>query len=200
MYNSKDPDLNELPTSAQLVRSTLLALVGAAVLLVTVVLPAEYGIDPTGVGDVLGLKRMGEIKTQLAEEASTDAVDDASSAAAPSVPVPDSFLGDPGDWRDRTEVAIAPDEAIELKLVMSEGDRAEFEWVAEGGALNFNLHADGSGQSVEYDKGRAVSNDADELVAAFDGHHGWFWRNRTANPVLLTLRTRGVYSEIKRTR
>ena len=123
MYNSKDPDLNELPTSAQLVRSTLLALVGAAVLLLTVVLPAEYGIDPTGVGDVLGLKRRGEIKTQLAEEASTDALDDASSAAAPSVPVPDSFLGDPGDWRDRTEVAIAQDEAIELKLVMSEGDR-----------------------------------------------------------------------------
>ena len=33
------------------------------------VLPAEYGIDPTGVGRALGLTQMGEIKVQLAEEA-----------------------------------------------------------------------------------------------------------------------------------
>ena len=48
MYNSDLPTRAELPTSAQLVRSTLVAAGVAAVLLVTVVLPAEYGIDPTG--------------------------------------------------------------------------------------------------------------------------------------------------------
>jgi hypothetical protein len=59
----------ELPSSRTLLRSTLLALAVAAALLVTVVLPAEYAIDPTGIGRVLGLTRMGEIKVSLAREA-----------------------------------------------------------------------------------------------------------------------------------
>ena len=66
----------------RLLRSTLIALAVAGLLLVTVVLPAEYGIDPTGAGRVLGLTRMGEIKTRLAKEAAADAAADAKAAAA----------------------------------------------------------------------------------------------------------------------
>ena len=73
MYNSQMPSVDELPTSAQLVRSTLIAAVGAAALLVTVVLPSEYAIDPTGIGRALGLTQMGEIKMQLAAEAKAGA-------------------------------------------------------------------------------------------------------------------------------
>jgi len=47
------------------------------VLLLTTVLPAEYGIDPTGAGRVLGLTQMGEIKVRLAREAAADATADA---------------------------------------------------------------------------------------------------------------------------
>ena len=36
-----------------------------------------------------------------------------------------------------------------------------------------------------------------ELVAAFDGSHGWFWRNRTDQDVKITLRTSGEYTEVK---
>jgi hypothetical protein len=60
----------------------MIALAVAASLLITIVLPAEYGIDPTGVGRVLGLTRMGEIKTRLAREAAADAAADAAAAAA----------------------------------------------------------------------------------------------------------------------
>ena len=68
MFNAKKPSLDELPSSAQLIRSTAIAAASAVAILVTVVLPAEYNIDPTGIGGVLGLAEMGEIKTQLAEE------------------------------------------------------------------------------------------------------------------------------------
>jgi hypothetical protein len=27
--------------------------------------------------------------------------------------------------------------------------------------------------------------------------HGWFWRNRGREPVTITLRTRGAYTELK---
>jgi hypothetical protein len=64
-----------------MLRSVLIALAVALLLLFTVVLPAEYGIDPTGAGRVLGLTRMGEIKVRLAKEAAADAAADAAAAA-----------------------------------------------------------------------------------------------------------------------
>ncbi|HAJ46715.1 MAG TPA: transmembrane anchor protein, partial [Alphaproteobacteria bacterium] len=50
MYNTDMPTRAELPTTPQLLRSTAIAIATAAVILVTVVLPSEYAIDPTGVG------------------------------------------------------------------------------------------------------------------------------------------------------
>ncbi len=67
MFNSQLPNMSDLPTSRQLIGSTLVAIAGAAAILVTVVLPSEYGIDPTGAGSAFGLTEMGEIKVQLAQ-------------------------------------------------------------------------------------------------------------------------------------
>lgn len=90
------PPSPELPSARALARSTAIAVVAAAVLLLTVVLPAEYGIDPTGVGRVLGLTQMGEIKTRLAREAAEDAAADAAAMdaaeAAASTAATDSAL------------------------------------------------------------------------------------------------------------
>lgn len=73
MYNTDLPRRADLPTSAQLRRSTWIAGIAAAAILAFVVLPSEYGVDPTGLGRVIGLTEMGEIKMQLAEEAAQDA-------------------------------------------------------------------------------------------------------------------------------
>jgi len=69
MFNSQRPRPEDLPTSRQLIRATALAAVAAGAILVTVVLPSEYAIDPTGIGGALGLTEMGEVKLQLAKEA-----------------------------------------------------------------------------------------------------------------------------------
>ena len=60
MYNTNIPIDRELPSSKKLLKSTVLAAATAAVLLVTVVMPAEYGIDPTGIGKIIGLTSMGK--------------------------------------------------------------------------------------------------------------------------------------------
>lgn len=69
MYNTTPPSTDDLPSSRTLLRSTIIAVAAAVVLLLAVVLPAEYGVDPTGIGEVMGLTEMGEIKMQLAREA-----------------------------------------------------------------------------------------------------------------------------------
>ncbi|RCW62145.1 hypothetical protein DET61_13010, partial [Marinobacter nauticus] len=72
MYNTDIPNREELPSTAKLIRSTIIAAIVALILLVTVVMPAEYALDPTGAGRLLGLTEMGEIKEQLADEAAAD--------------------------------------------------------------------------------------------------------------------------------
>ncbi|MDZ4104516.1 MAG: transmembrane anchor protein [Hydrogenophaga sp.] len=208
MYNSNTPLPAELPSSRQLLRSTLLAAVSAAVLLIAVVLPAEYGIDPTGIGRVLRLTEMGEIKQQLAAQAAADATAPPAAAlpaptapalpAAPQVPAPVAEAAQPAPWRDEMSVTLAPGEGTEIKLRMQEGDKADYSWVVQGGAVNFDTHGDGGGRSISYEKGRGVPADEGELVAAFTGNHGWYWRNRGQANVTLVLRTRGTYSDIKR--
>ncbi|HCE6035775.1 transmembrane anchor protein [Pseudomonas stutzeri] len=205
MYNVTKPTLDDLPTSKQLLRSTLIALVAAFAILIAIVLPSEYGMDPTGIGRVLGLSEMGEIKTQLAEEAAADAARDAALAAEQSAPavMPVTSSAQPvagAAWRDEIRVVLQPGEGAEVKLSMKTGEQAQFSWVAEGGVVNFDTHGDGGGggQSISYEKGRAVPGDDGVLEAAFDGNHGWFWRNRDSADVTVIIRTRGQYTEMKR--
>ena len=102
-------------------------------------------------------------------------------------------------WKHEVSFTLKPGEGIELKLVMQEGAEAAFEWTANGSLLNYDTHGDGNGNSISYEKGRGIREQAGILRAAFTGNHGWFWRNRTRAPVTLTLRTRGDYTKLKRT-
>jgi hypothetical protein len=245
-------------TPGGLIRSTLIAAGAAGAILVLFWLPAEYGIDPTGVGALTGLTEMGEIKQQLASEAEADAQAAAATVAAPATPTPAvvpeeilqrlvsidaqlaalaAVIGAPvgaaepvaaaepapepvaeapaanpleaavaeaaeavpaaPEWRDEVSYTLNPGEGIEVKLAMEEGQIARFAWTANGSVVNFDQHGDGSGQKISYEQGRAVPEMAGELTAAFTGNHGWFWRNRTEEPVTVTLRTDGDYAELK---
>lgn len=221
MYNSETPSRAELPSSRQLLRSTLIAAISAVILLTAVVLPSEYGIDPTGVGRMLGLTEMGEIKTRLAAEAAADAAaTGASNTSATPMAVANAQLAPPGvnsaaasaqatalpepakageatAWRHEMSFMLAPGVGTEVKLRMKEGDTAFYDWVVDGGAVNYDTHGDGGGRSISYVKGRGVPADKGELVAAFTGNHGWYWRNRGQADVKVTLRTRGAYSDIQ---
>lgn len=204
MNSAQKPKLEDLPSKASLLRSAIFAAIGSVVILVTVYLPAEYGIDPTGVGDVIGLKEMGEIKTQLAEEAEADrqmglSGDDQSSVldGILSFFVGSAYAQDAQDWRDEITFTLAPGETAEWKLVMTEGQTAQYRMVVEGGRVNFDLHGHGSGKSATYEKGRGSSGSEGEILAGFDGEHGWFWRNRDKVDVTVTVQVRGEYAEFK---
>ncbi|PKO77903.1 MAG: transmembrane anchor protein [Betaproteobacteria bacterium HGW-Betaproteobacteria-15] len=221
MYNTDLPRRAELPSSAQLLKSTAIAAVGAAVLLVAVVLPSEYGVDPTGAGRALGLTTMGEIKQELAREAAAEAQATAALTAPAPAPstaprpteapattavssptAPAAAAAEPAVRNDEVSVTLKPGEAAEYKLSMREGAKVDFEWTSVGGGVNFDAHGDPVNAPRDfyhgYGKGRNSSGETGELVAAFDGTHGWFWRNRSGQTVTVTLKVRGAYSAIKR--
>ena len=206
MYNANKPRASELPSTGKLLKSTGIAVVVAAGLLVTVVMPAEYGVDPTRIGSLFGLTEMGRIKVSLAAEAQAEDVAEATPAAAggsvattaPPTPAGAASAAPAGLRSDRTVLTLAPDQGAEIKLVMQAGATARFTWTSSSGRINYDTHADRPGTAYHgYNKGSA-ERVKDELTAAFTGSHGWFWRNRTGEPVTITLTTEGAYSEIKR--
>lgn len=205
MYNTDLPTRAELPTTGRLLRSTVVAALIAAVLLITTILPAEYGIDPTGVGRALGLTHMSEIKVSLAAEAVASANEPAPTIQTPSMTIeqPTAFVeSTPPEQAHTMTVTLQPGQAAEIKLSMRKDAKVFFEWSSAGGPVNFDTHGDPIGAPRDfyhgYDKGRNQVGQTGELQAAFDGTHGWFWRNRSNAEVTITLKTSGEYEEVKR--
>lgn len=156
-----------LPTSAQLVKSTIAALIVAIAILVTIVNPYTYGIDPTGVGRVLGLA-----------EASASSLVTVVPAASRT---------------DDLTISLKPGEGAEYKMTMAKGAQARFSWTVAGGTVTYDMHGTPWHKiETSYKKGRGSPNDAGTLIAAFDGTHGWFWRNHGSEPVTITLKVEGA--------
>ena len=211
MYNTNLPNPAELPSTGKLLRSTAIAALIAIVLLVTTILPAERGIDPIGIGHILGLTQMGKIKTSLATETNKPAeqnkatpvsqpVVQARSATSQTSPATTSSANTAK--QHTMTVSLKPGEVAEIKLAMQKDARVRYEWSSTGGLVNFDAHGDPvnapQGFYHGYGKGRSASGDKGEIVAAFDGKHGWFWRNRSNTAATITLKTDGDYAQIKR--
>ena len=206
MNNAPKPNLEDLPTKAQLFRSTIIAGIGAVAILVTVYLPAEHAIDPTGVGRVLGLTEMGEIKVQLAEEAEADRLLDEQRARDQSSSVLDTVFGlfvgtahAQETWQDEVTFTLEPGATAEIKMTMEAGNVADYAWTATGGRVNFDLHAHSGGESVDYERGAGQTSGEGSIEAPFAGDHGWFWRNRDTTPITMTIQLRGEYNEVVET-
>lgn len=204
----KEPQL----TSGTPARATLWAVMLAAVLLVIIVLPAEYGIDLTGVGRILGLTPMGERKMVAASAVvvARDAARVTPPAAAPALPTTAdkgaltnqySSMSQLPLRHDEIEVKLAPQGQVEYKTVLTEGEFLVFTWDAGGANLKFDFHGEPtsgpSGAFLSFHEGTA-SRSGGSLKAPFTGTHGWYWKNPTDTPVVIKLRVSGFYSDIKR--
>ncbi|MEC9273958.1 MAG: transmembrane anchor protein [Candidatus Neomarinimicrobiota bacterium] len=199
MFNSQQPSEKDLPTSTQLLKATVVAIAVAFILIVVVVLPAEYGSDPTGMGKILGLKEMGEIKMSLLDESHKESSQQNTTSSI-EIDHTEEVMVNNTINKDVVEITIEPGQAIEIKLEMRSGSLVQYEWKTIKGGLNYNLHGDGykgSQQFISYKKGRMVPSDSGELKAEFDGYHGWFWRNREKFSVTVNLQTSGDYIQIK---
>lgn len=202
MHNAPKPNIEDLPTKTQLRRSTLIAGIGAVFIGVCVYLPAEYGTDPTGVGSILGLTEMGEIKQQLAAEAAADELlhgsGDSSSLMNDIFGLFVTTAHAQEAWNDEITFTLAPGEFTEIKATMVEGATMTYAWSATGGRINFDLHAHAGGEEVTYERGRGQTSGKGSFETPFAGDHGWFWRNRDDGEITVTLQLRGDYNEIVR--
>ena len=179
---------NETPTH----RSRKKLVIGAVVTTIAVagvtaafVLPAEFGVDPTGIGKLTGLTRFAEPPTnpELERGAKRTGV----LKLLDTVPAPE-----PG-MRDRWEFELEPYEAVEFKYTIPEGSPMVFTWQSSQ-PLYYDMHAhpfDGGTELTEsYGVGEAAVMHG-RYIAPFTGIHGWYWQNRTLEPTRLSLEATG---------
>lgn len=200
--------LEPAPASGrQLWLSCLAAAIGAAIVLVIAVLPAEYGIDPTGIGEKLGLLNLSNPKgdrTSPQFATKTGMSVSGATGATPNdpAPLPNPEVHQSAAARYRSEVVtitMAPDEELEYKAVVQRDQVLLYRWSVDQGEIYFDFHADApeapEGFWVRYAEGEASEANG-SLVAPFSGNHGWFWQNFNGHPVTITLEVAGYYDSL----
>jgi hypothetical protein len=165
------------------------ALFVAGLILVAAVLPAEYGIDPLGIGRRLGLTAMSDVARRV------DALA-AERGAAGDGGVQSITPRDRGFYQESVDFAIAPGEFVEYKYRLEKGEALLYSWKATG-RVNLDIHAepDGApqGYAESYEKRDGVTEGAGTLTAPFSGIHGWYWQNQGNAEVTVTLASAGFY-------
>ena len=166
------------------------AILVAGVLLVTVVMPAEYAVDPLGTGARLGLLALGETGKQVeALEASAASTSGAQGEIV--VPQPRPFV------RDTESFTLQPGKGMEYKYRLQKGQALLYTWKATA-PVHFEFHAepDGAprGYAQTYEKRDDTLEASGTLTAPFPGIHGTYWENKTGSPVTVTLQTAGFYN------
>jgi hypothetical protein len=159
--------------------------------LVTVVFPAEYGIDPLGTGKALGLSALAA--TTAAEEPVPPPQGDK------IVPVQEGpFALYPAEFKvDSRELVLGPYEYVEYKYHLERGAAMMFSWRASGDVMH-DFHGDPEGQSSST---AAQSFDArprrqadGHFTAPFTGIHGWYWENPGGETITVRVTTAGFYT------
>jgi hypothetical protein len=178
-------------THAQLLKATVGALLLAGgVILITTVLPAEYGVDPTGIGKALGLTALSQTGETAAPEQA------APTSAAETVIAYDA----PYQSREMS-LTLQPNEGAEIKALMRAGESFVFGWATDGGAVNFDMHGEKENAGDEFSsywKDRGQTEAHGSFIAPFDGTHGWYWSNKGSAPVTITLRVSGYFEQLYR--
>lgn len=160
------------PSARKILAATGAALVAAAVVLATAVLPAEYGIDPLGTGRFLGLSALSEGTT---------------GAISPQ----------PAEYQiDDVEFVLGGYEFLEYKYRLEQGGTMVFTWEATRPVIyDFHSEPDGApeGYAESFDTGQTAQANG-TYTAPFSGIHGWFWENPGSGEVTIKLTTAGFYT------
>jgi len=212
------------PSRGRIIKATVIALAAAAVLLIVAILPAEYGIDPIGTGKALHLTDLAKADaakaaTKPAEKPTEAAPPKAAEAPNTIIPVLEpagdggtpkvkgAFIPQPKIYKiDSRELKLQPGEGLEIKYNMKKGAGLIYSWTASDKVL-FEFHGEpnvkpagkeGTDYYETYEIDDQVGRDQSHgtFIAPMSGIHGWFWQNKTANPVTIKLVSAGFYDWI----
>lgn len=208
MFTPISPFEANPPSAKSVMLSVVAAIVGAAVVLVTIILPAEYNIDPTRIGGALGLTALNAPAKTLKVVDVVGGNEKYREVAIPNpgqpMPLPNPAVFQKHTAAARTDaltITLKPGEQTEIKTLLKAAQVVTFSWKAEGGLVyvDYHGHEPGAGNDawVRYEEQQNGGTEGyGSLVAPFDGEHGWFWLNLSDQPVTVKLSVTGYYEKI----
>ncbi|PYF74626.1 hypothetical protein [Pedobacter nutrimenti] len=202
---------HQILEKSKIIKAVLIALVAAAILLVTAILPAEYGIDPLGTGKAFGFGKlyvpnngMGE-ESQMMVKKNNPVIKLEKAGSGPDVKRPtEADLPAPmqqyAHREDSIEVIVPAGKGIEYKIHMLKHGQMKYEWVTNSGDLYFDFHGEPKelkpSKNTYFDSYTiAYSNNmVGTFLSPFEGKHGWYFRNSGDKEIKVTLRMKGEYA------
>lgn len=165
----KTPEENSTPPSSRnILIASAVALGVATIVLLVAILPAEFGVDPLGAGEALGLTALSRDEMPIEEKLEAHR-------------------------EDYAEFELGPFQSVEYKYLMDFDAVMVFSWSAND-ELYFDMHAEPAGLGEDYaesfEQGNATEKSG-SYHAPFAGIHGWFWENRGSSTVLLRINAAG---------
>ncbi len=171
--------MQESVSTKDLIKYSVMALVFAGIILITAILPAEYNIDPTGIGTKLGLTKLAP--ENLAKQATTQQENDRQHTQQPE---------------ETITIVVPAKRGVEFKFAMQQFAKLKYNWSTDGHALYHDLHGEPKGDTTGYFESyviATVTKAEGSFTAPFEGSHGWYWKNTSDEPVTVTLSTSGEY-------
>jgi hypothetical protein len=209
MTTNNQPNLNK----GQLLKSLIIALIIGTIVLLTAVLPAEYGIDPLGTGKLFGFSKLYQGNEQIENNEIYSSLNfkkiKMEKLGSPqSVPKPIEADNPPpevqySEREDTIEVIVPAKKGIEYKFKSLKYGRTKYEWTTAKGIVYIDFHGEvkqeNSSKNVFYESYTlAYSNNmAGTLTAPFEGKHGWYFRNETNEDIIIAIRLNGQYELFK---
>ena len=196
----------ESPAGKRIALSALLAGLVALLVLVTVVLPAEYGVDPTGFGSVIGVTQMSQPTRTIQIVDVVGGNESIREAEIPDfgepvpLPNPEIHQDSAQPAREKTfQIVIPAERQTEVKTVLLNSKMIAYSWQVDRGTIYSDFHghdpALGNDFWVRYKEHQESGGANGSLVAPFDGEHGWFWLNYNDFPVTVTLTVTGFFED-----
>ena len=188
--------MNEIsfPTQSTntLIRASIIAIITAFIIFITLILPAEYKIDPTGLGKVMGLTALAEEsvlaeETEPSEKQISTQIEQTKSQS--SIPYRD----------DRVTVTVPPNKGVEYKFKMHQYANLAYEWTTNGEPVFFDFHGEPKGDASGYFESYVIATNAEmkgSMTMPFEGGHGWYWKNNSDKEIIITLKTQGNYEVV----
>jgi len=197
----------------QIIKAVIMSMIIGFVLLITAVLPAEYGIDPTGAGKLFGFSRL-----YVPEDSDNGPAGSGSMAlnnfplikmekagSSPEVQRPSEADNLPpetqlAERQDSVQVIVPAGKGLEYKIYMLKHGKMKYEWTTDNGVLYFDFH----GEVKQAKEAKAVyfesytiansNNMVGTFLSPYEGKHGWFFRNNGNTDITVTLRLKGGYT------
>jgi hypothetical protein len=196
----------------KIIIATIAALLFGSIIVVGAVMPAEYGIDPTGLGKLIGFDKLYQPVEKntvatlpgTATQSAIKVLKLEGGGSEPEVlkpeeanyPAPEKQYV---EREDSVEINLKAFKGLEYKVEMLKYGKLKYEWITSSGIVYADCHGDvkqaNPPKDIYYESyAIAYSNNMiGNVTVPYEGRHGWWFKNMTGQDITVKIKLKGQY-------